>query len=191
MWLGPGGVIALLLGGWGWLWAAYRTPGRPWTDWFLTAASVVALQIALGAITTQAWLVLAYADAARALSVPEKQVLLEMMRPSYGPILWSCIGAAVVGVGLVRVRAGWTSASGRPSGITLGLVAALGLLLTGSLATIVAFYGVYERGGAESANRQGAQLASEILLSGSVLGYAALLLASFILIARGGRALRA
>jgi hypothetical protein len=190
MWLGPGGIVAIVIGAWAWLWVARRTSGRPWTDWWVTATSIAALQLELALATAQTWLVVAYADVARALSSAEREVFLDILRSQYQPIAWGAFGLTLFGVGLARSRGGWAKPTARPGVAAIAYAALQGLLVASSFGSVVGFHVVFVAVDPVEINRQGARVASQVLLAGNAAAWAGALGALVVLGWRAARAAR-
>ena len=101
MLFGPGGIAALVLGGWAVLWALWAVPGRPWPRWAPTAVMFVGAMLGFAMLTACAETVLGLVEWFRTEPELREAVLAETLGIPLRPIAAAALGIVALAVALL------------------------------------------------------------------------------------------
>jgi hypothetical protein len=140
MLFGPGGIAALVLGGWSVIWALWVVPGRPWPRWAPVAVMFVGAMIGVALLTACAETALGLVEWLRAAPGRRPDVLAETVALPCRPILGTGLGVTALGVALaVATReAPPADAPADPDAFSVGVAVVVACLsATGLLALLL------------------------------------------------------
>src|SRR6476619_1000866 len=134
MLFGPGGIVALVLGGWSVLWALWSVPGRPWPRWAPTAILFAGSMLGFALITACSETALGLVEWFRSDPEAREAALAEAVGLPCRPMIAAAIGMSAFGLALL-----WANreppardAPSEPDAISVGLaVIAVCLSATG------------------------------------------------------------